>query len=316
MKHLKDILIFFSVLGIVFLVLNIHFSKKRKQLQLCSPHDIISFSIGQKEETLTMTLKKEEEPPFWEVAQGSLRDQAHEIDLDRLLNLMCHLPYVEKYPLEELSQETTSPDLTPFGLTPPLTQITLFTLDQTILLFFGNDTPAGTEFYLQTSVEPETIYTLPNRLRRMLFSSYMDLRIRNPFYNLSQIKTMTLQFDLLPIKLQREGETWKVIEGKLSPEELSQLLNHLEHFHYKNYHEAVTKEELESYNLHLPDLTIKVEKEDGNHHSYSLVQYGGRYYLSMEFFEKSYILILDYQAPSSLYKLLGKIIESHNEESL
>ncbi len=306
MKILRDILIFGIVLGLIFVFLNISFSKKIKQQNFCAASDITSLKITKQGETpIIAQLITHGENMAWELNWGSLSDSANDPQLEALTRVLCHLPYVEEYPLSELT--TSEQSLSSFGLDPPQYEITMGLKDQKeILLSFGLDAPSGTEFYFRSSTgDTSKVFTAANRLRKMIFPAFMDLRIRNPFYGLKEGSSLTLKVNGREYHFLKEGENLRETNNQMSPQDSKELLDILKIIHYKNYEGPYsTIDQMDTFGLDNPDVEIIVTPLGGASANYAFVLSGTRYYLSEIAGKDTYVLILHHDEPASLYEKL------------
>lgn len=311
MKILRDILIFGIVLGLIFVFLNISFSKKIKQQNFCAQSDVTLLKIAkQGEEPVIAQLKTRGEDIAWELNWGALSDSVNAPQLEALTKVLCHLPYVEEYPLNELT--TSGQSLSSFGLDPPQYEITLGLKDQKeILLSFGLDAPSGTEFYFRSSGgdlssgNASKVFTAANRLRKMIFPPFMDLRIRNPFYAMKEGSALTLKLNGREYHFLKEGENLRETNNQMSPQDSKELLDILRILHYKHYEGPYsTVDQLARFGVDNPDVEITVTPPGSEPANYALVLSGTHYYLSEMAGKEIYVLILHYAEPASLYEKL------------
>ncbi|MFH1653690.1 MAG: DUF4340 domain-containing protein [Pseudomonadota bacterium] len=281
-KNLFYMIFFFTVLGISTLILNISFKKKLPRVVTCNPFKVISITV-ENEQTLPIVINKDLNDGRWIVSQGDFSNLADQKTMDIFQNVICYIPYIEKFEPSDPSQNVSKE----FGF-EKLRKLTARFADKKdpVTLSFGSATPTGTEIYTASSVTPKYIYTIPNTLENQIIPSFMDIQSRHPF-DIAEGDTVTFEF---------QGRRF------LSDD----IIPVLKAFTWVNYHGPMKEEDLSEYGFFLPDLRIKIEKKNNSQQEFLLTRQNKRYYLTLRMNDYYYVLILSPQAPKLLLDTLEK----------
>lgn len=279
MKFLRPTLIFLIVFVAILVILNVNFNPKAKRVIPCDPRELVGFRIQTPSQLVSLDKNLEKEQ--WWVQKGPFRETASDKVVAIFNRFVCHLPYVEKFNTTELE---------PFHVTNSTYHLTLIG-KETTLLSLGKETPSGTEFYLHSSREPQTIYTISNSKKNPLFPAFMELVSREPFSHPEGT-----------LKISFEGKTWE--------ESRPNLIGIISSLTYENYHGPMTEEETATYGFQAPDITFQWELS-GETRIYHLVLFNARYYLSMNFGQEFYVTILK---PKPAEAFLKALRESFSKE--
>ena len=268
MKHLRTLIIFLCFFGLIFAFLNIKISPSTKAVLKCD---------GSKISKIIFTTNNSNTPGVndefyleayggsqdWLLRSGDVRKFADRDVIQKMQTLLCHLPYVEKF------ENVTPEDLNHYGLTQPRRDITI----DKIHLLIGSDTPTTTEFYVQTSDNPQTVYIVSNSFFPQLTTNIPDLMER---HFLDRLKENT---DAV-VTIQRDGKTTELPHD---------MINLLRAQSFSRYHGPVTEEKTLEYGMSVPDYTLALDKSE----TYDMAFFGGNYYARLKLGNSYYVLILD-----------------------
>lgn len=240
----------------------------------------------------------------WLLTMGNVTVPAHEDGAQSISSLACLLPYSEKFEASSFSSEE---DLATFGLQSPKKRL-LITADADYTIDIGDTAPSGTDFYVRASTEPNTIYTIPNMYLKMLVPRYMELRQRIPFTSLSRGGKLNITFNDATLTLEKEGSDWREKNGLLTSEEVGALVADLQFFSYTNYRGPIAFEQMSSYGLDFPEVTIEWQKPNESvGERYDLTTFNGRFQLTFKVGPETYLAILDTKRPRALFQKLGAL---------
>lgn len=300
---IQDVILFLALFGVFFAALNISFSPQRNVLKLCDPRSITRLQIKNENQSVVAELGKD--TASWFLFTGASKDKADDRTMDLLTKAVCVFPYVEKINAAEIISDKEWQAL---GLKDATQQITINNGEQT--LFFGNTTPSGTEFYFMTSVTPEVIFTVPNKLLRELAPNFMDLRDHVIFSDLNQNDELSLTFSDITIVLKNDGKGWYDANQILSQTQASNLIKIVGAFSYTNYHDDVTTEKINSYGLDYPDVTLELKSnKDAKKQHFDMILLGKHCHLLTQLYDKTYILILNGKTSMAFFNELHAILE-------
>ncbi len=299
MSLLRSLLIFFIVFGAILVILNINFNPKIKRVIPCDPHELVSLRIQTPSQSVSLDKSPDKslKTGQWRVQKGSFREIASDKIVDIFNRFVCYLPYVEKFNVDSL------PDLEPFNIKNSAYQLTLIG-KETTLLSLGKETPSGTEFYLHSSREPQTIYTIANSKKDLLFPAFMELVSREPFSH--PAGTLKLAFGEKTWEFVKENNQWKERNDRISPAEANTLIQIMSAFTYENYHGPMTQAETATYGFQSPDVTFQWQLPL-EIRSYQMVLFNGRYNLLMNFGQEFYVMILKPNPAEAFLRTLREV---------
>lgn len=296
MTLVRNILIFLTLIGIAFALFNIQFLAKRKRVQSCDPHRVHALYVNRAGAT---PLALEEHHDKWIIRENTLEIPADPERARALATLMCSLPYVEHFDAAE--------ELEAFGLASPESQLTAIGEDRHTLSI-GHDTPAGTEFYLNTAHDPKRVYTVANSYKRHLSPALMDMRTHSPLQALDH-GTVHIDFEERHFSFTSHDKHWRDSNAQLNPHDAEEIIGLLRRFAYKNYHGPLTEKETLQFGFYLPDLVIHwEERADEPSVEYRMSVNEGVYYLLEQLGDRKYVLILDPVAPRQVLEKLRSFL--------
>jgi hypothetical protein len=302
MNAIRNVLVFLILLGVIFFIFNIQFTSKRKRIIECKHSAVDGFQMTTPHGKIGLE-KEIGGDGKWMVTSGFLRDEAERKVADVLSKVVCYLPYVEKFSIDEQGDN----DLASYGLEKPQYQITIFGED-TVVLSLGNLSPSGTEYFASSSANPGVVYAFPNKYKQTLTLTYMDIRARRFFYSLEE-GDLLLKFEEQTFRIKGNGgDQWEESDKLLSAEETRQVIHLLRSFLIRNFHGPLSLEKKYQYGFHLTDLFITLKNKNQPIQSYEVSLFDGYYHLLVKSGEEIYVFLLDRTAPEKLFLFLRKKI--------
>lgn len=295
MKKLGSVVVFFSLLGLFFIVWNVRFLPKARRVLECKPESLSAIRIEKEKETYS--LETDENGKSLQ-RYGDHLFLADKGVLRGFKNLLCHIPYVERFPI------TTEEDFKVYGFDPSQASISL-TAGATLLLTLGAMSPAGTEFFLMSSLSPKEVFVIPNRFYSLLKPDWMEFRSRFPFGE-SNFDTLQLRYFEDSFSLKFSGNTWVESDGRFQPETAKEIIALLKGLEFKNFHGPMNVEQTKQYGFFLPEIDLVVGAD-----KYQIAKSNGKVYLSETMPDGIYLLILDNYVMERLDHLMRQIITAH-----
>jgi hypothetical protein len=310
--NFRNIVLFLSLFGFFIVTLNISFSTKRAVLRLCDFQEVTDFQIQAKDVAVNA---------YFDVSTGGWQlntpegDQADggTVAIGAVTRLACLLPYNEKFTLDLTHADE---ELQAFGIKNTDRRFAMSIGKKKIVIEIGNDTPSGTEFYLRTSEEPNTVYTAINTYKKILASPFLDLHTRFPFFQLDMADSLKINFGNSQLFLKKKGKDWNEEFGLLTPTQAQKLIRLIKSFTYTNYKGPVENEEGKiadefiPYGLDFPDVTVELKNtETSQPQFFNIVKVGSVYHFSILFNHKTYLLVLKTEALSAFFQILENLVE-------
>jgi hypothetical protein len=204
------VLVLFAIVGGYAFVVS-HYSQTEAQAKLIDvkPDDIAKIELKYSDRDIV--IERDQGKP-WRIVKpiGADADQMQANNLARAIADGVLVRTVDDQPA----------DLTPFGLKPPTTTITVTTFDKKTLpsIEVGKSTPIGFNAYVRLSNSPAVLLT------EGAFSSGMnktvnDLRDRDLMaFKLDDVQKLIIARDNGPaVEIDRDGDHWKIVKPAPSP---------------------------------------------------------------------------------------------------
>lgn len=292
MKFLRKLFFFLTLLGLLFLLLNIRFSKKQERVLECKPSLMEAVYVDRKEGGYFITRESEED---WLLHYSGRNFPVDQKQTQNFATLLCYLTYSEWFAVPE------GEDLQEYGLAAPEVSLRLL-FGKTVLLKVGAMTPSGSSFYLSSSENPGQIYILPNHFRKILTFHWMSLRGRYPFEDL-KTGPVALRYGDREFLLEENQGEWSEKNGFLSPSQGGELVSLLTKLSFTNYHGPMALEKSDKYGFFLPEIGLTIHDRE-----FLLSKSLGRFYLREEGPDGYYALILEPYIAGLLNDFLKKSI--------
>lgn len=292
MKFLRKFFFFLTLLGLLFLVLNIRFTAKQERVLECKPSLMEAVYVDRKEGGFFITKESAED---WILHYSGRLFQADRKQTQNFSTLLCYLTYSERFAVQN------GEDLQEYGLAAPETSLRLL-FGKTVLLKVGAMTPSGVSFYLSSSENPDQIYILPNRFRQILTFQWMSLRSRYPFEDL-KTGSVALRYGDREFLLEENQGEWSEKRGFISSSQGSELVSLLTKINFSNYHGPMPPEQANQYGFFLPEIGLIIDDRE-----YFLSRYVGRFYLMEECPDGHYVLVLEPYIAGLLNDFLKKSV--------
>lgn len=288
-KYLSNIIIFLSLFGIIWVVLNISVRKKGDYVLQFKPSQVAAVSVQHDGKTVQMEMQSGSDGSTWVVSDGRQRAVADERAVQTYLAFLARITVVERFSAEDFPDAASRERL---GL-GSLAQIALtLKSGKTLDLQLGHQTPSGTEIYAAASSDPKTVFTISNGFEKKLLADYMGLRSRQVF-PIKDLRSIEITYADAPVTVASEN---------------SALLKALRAIVYNNYFPAVSESDIGAYGLTVPDVTISLSDEGGSKQIYSIAKYGGRFFLRQNAAGPQDVLVLSSQSVDDLLKVLKELI--------
>lgn len=298
MRWVRGVIVFLTLFGIMILVLNIQFVRKRQVVFKCQPHDVHSVKIwNQTEEFVISDLKAKE---GWQISSRDYKGPIQSSIADTFIIALCTLTYQEKFVFDPQVS-----GLENYGLKSPVARIVFSAGEKDVEWQVGGEAPSGTEFYLASSHAPGVIYTLSNSYKKVLLSlaEPFNLRLRTPFFDLSS-EGIDMEYQDLSFKIREQNAVWTDLESNLTQASAQEIIQSLKKLSYSNFHGPLqSRDETHKFGFFAPDIHVKWKLRE-----YEITFFNNRYYLLFQEGEKSYVLILDSENIKSIYDTLNAIL--------
>lgn len=292
----RDILLFFTFLGVFIVLLNVNFSKRLPYLKLCDPQKITGFQIQKEGESFKASLNIDTGDWHLSTPEGDEAEAGSEA-IALVTKFACYIPYNEKFTLEPAHADA---ELEAFGLAHSPKQFTVAMQEKDTVITIGHETASGSEVYLHTSQEPNAVYTVINKHVIPLSTSFLDVRLRFPFAKLDEADSVKIHFGNSELLLTRKDKEWQDENGLLPQEQVEPLIQLIETFHYTNYkgplenQDGSLKEEFIPYDLDFPAVTLEVKSAEAQQGKVlKLVKFGSFYHLTTSLGSHTYLLVLN-----------------------
>lgn len=276
-ERLGRMLFFFSLVGIVFLGLNITIRHHVEYALQMRPRDIATVRIHTADHDTTLASEKNVDGgQSWMVRSGNRTDATDTRGVETYLAVLCQIGIVDRFPLADFKEQASRERL---GLGNLGTVTITLRSGKEVQLLLGNESPAGTELYALRTTAPQEVLTIPNQFRGFLLPQYMDLKTRQ-LIDLQQARRVSLDYSGQRIELAQAGDHWTVVRGHGSPQAQTRLFEALRGLLYANYFDRLSKDALMNYGFAMPDMTMDVEYATMTQH-YEMSHYMQRYYMAM-----------------------------------
>jgi hypothetical protein len=306
MKYIQNFLIFLILFGIFALAFTLSIKEKRQQLLLCKASDISQFTLI--EDGKQLTADYDQSSADWNLHINELTDLAHLEAIDNLLIIYCNFPYTEKFSSTDSEQPVNLAD---YGLKDPKYKIKLKFFEESredVELYFGLESNTRTEYFMNTSNEPQTVYAVPNKFRDLSFPSFLDIRSRSPLWNITSSPKVLVNFGSWKLQLNKTKDGWNEESKQITNNEAKEIIDSLRSFESINFHLHSNKSDLAQYGLDFPDVNIEWYQNNGQLSIVNnLSALNKQHYLSGIMGTDHYALILTYNKPNKLIELLRKI---------
>lgn len=297
-KILSQVVIFLGLAGFFFLILNYTAYRKIEYVLSVPFSKIDKVSVKTPATAFSVLIHVVEGERVYMLEDGGQVMTADPRVALAFLARLLRLEYVEKFSLSEFNSPA---DVEALGLGSRGKVTVQLKADKFYTLDLGNDTPSGTEIYVRSSVDPDTVYTVSNASLVTLLPGWMDLRYRlaAPLEAVEKID-ITMEGKASVAFVIQDGQ-WRA-DG-IAPDKAGPLMAALKSLKYENYHDLISDDQIYEYGLANPDGQITLTGKNGAQ-VFPFSIYNGRYYMLMEDHGR-HVLVLNPDSGTAFFRTLS-----------